>query len=187
MSVSVAPRVDPERWTWLPLLAGLAVLEGIERATGRAVPLDLKWPNDVLAGDRKLCGILAERIETPADPVVVIGMGINVALSADRAAGADRDLAGAAARRPATGPDPGDRRGAAPVGRAGGRLGGAASTRPRRTWPAARPSAATSGSSWPATATCTAGPPASTPRAALIVTTASGPVIVGAGDVVHVR
>ena len=33
MSVSIAPEVDPERWTWLPLLAGLAVAEGLERAT----------------------------------------------------------------------------------------------------------------------------------------------------------
>ena len=42
------------------------------------VPAVLKWPNDVLVGDRKLCGILAERVETPTGPACVIGMGINV-------------------------------------------------------------------------------------------------------------
>ena len=36
MSVSLAPDVDPDRWTWLPLLAGLAVAEGLERAIAAA-------------------------------------------------------------------------------------------------------------------------------------------------------
>ena len=37
----------------------------------------LKWPNDVLAGDRKLAGILAE--QSPDGSAVVIGTGLNVA------------------------------------------------------------------------------------------------------------
>ncbi len=42
----------------LTLAAGVAVREGIEAATGLAA--DLKWPNDLLVGRRKLAGILAE-------------------------------------------------------------------------------------------------------------------------------
>ena len=60
----------------LTLAAGVAVRDGIVAATGLAP--DLKWPNDVLAGRRKLAGILAEglAIGTP-EQAVVIGVGVN--------------------------------------------------------------------------------------------------------------
>jgi BirA family transcriptional regulator, biotin operon repressor / biotin---[acetyl-CoA-carboxylase] ligase len=57
---------------WLPLLAGVAAAAAVR--TVAAVDATLKWPNDVLAGDAKLGGILAER----APGAVVIGIGINV-------------------------------------------------------------------------------------------------------------
>lgn len=69
----------PERWTWLPLLAGLGVVEGLRACAG--VTARLKWPNDVLVEGRKICGILAERVEGPGDPVCVLGLGINVGLA----------------------------------------------------------------------------------------------------------
>jgi BirA family biotin operon repressor/biotin-[acetyl-CoA-carboxylase] ligase len=82
MSVLLRPEgVPASRWTWLPLIAGLAVAEGLRRASG--VPAVLKWPNDVLVGERKICGILAERVETPTGAACVVGMGINVGLSVD--------------------------------------------------------------------------------------------------------
>jgi BirA family biotin operon repressor/biotin-[acetyl-CoA-carboxylase] ligase len=40
---------------------------------------DIKWPNDILANEKKLCGILAETIETPTGRAVVIGIGVNLA------------------------------------------------------------------------------------------------------------
>jgi BirA family transcriptional regulator, biotin operon repressor / biotin---[acetyl-CoA-carboxylase] ligase len=61
---------------WLPLLTGLAVVAGVRTASG--VAATLKWPNDVLVGDRKLAGILAE--QAPDEDAVVIGIGLNVAL-----------------------------------------------------------------------------------------------------------
>lgn len=59
------------------LAAGVGVREGIVSATGLAP--ELKWPNDLLVGRRKLAGILAEghAIGTP-DQAVVIGVGVNV-------------------------------------------------------------------------------------------------------------
>lgn len=63
------------RWLWLPLLTGLAVADGLRAACG--VAAELKWPNDVLIGGRKVCGILTERVEGAA----IIGMGINTNLS----------------------------------------------------------------------------------------------------------
>ncbi|HEU0041380.1 MAG TPA: biotin--[acetyl-CoA-carboxylase] ligase, partial [Jiangellaceae bacterium] len=69
------------RWPWLPLLAGIAVLDALE-SVGVTDP-GLKWPNDVLVDERKLAGILAERVETPASPAaVVVGVGLNVAQDA---------------------------------------------------------------------------------------------------------
>lgn len=74
------PVAEPARWLWLPLLAGLSVVDGVRAASG--VTARLKWPNDVLVGGRKLCGILAERVESAAGPAIVIGMGINTRLAA---------------------------------------------------------------------------------------------------------
>jgi BirA family transcriptional regulator, biotin operon repressor / biotin---[acetyl-CoA-carboxylase] ligase len=65
------PVVDTEWWPVVPLVAGYAVA----RALGGFARL--KWPNDVMIGDRKVCGILAERVNT-RPPMVVIGIGINV-------------------------------------------------------------------------------------------------------------
>ena len=61
----------------ITLAAGVGVREGIQAATGLAA--DLKWPNDLIVGKRKLAGILAEglAIGTP-DQAVIIGVGINI-------------------------------------------------------------------------------------------------------------
>ncbi len=83
MSVLLRPAgIEPGRWTWLPLLTGLAVSDGLRQALD--LPAVLKWPNDVLVNDRKLCGILAERVDTPDGPAAVVGMGINVTLSPEQ-------------------------------------------------------------------------------------------------------
>lgn len=83
IAVSVLLRPDEisaARWVWLPLLVGLAV-----DATVRELGVDcgLKWPNDVLVDDRKLAGILLERVETPLGPAAIIGVGLNVTLRED--------------------------------------------------------------------------------------------------------
>jgi len=69
--------VPPSARGWLPLLTGVAVAAGVRSAAG--VAASLKWPNDVLVGDRKLAGILAEQ-SADAD-AVVIGVGLNVGTS----------------------------------------------------------------------------------------------------------
>jgi BirA family biotin operon repressor/biotin-[acetyl-CoA-carboxylase] ligase len=75
------------------LLTGVAVATAVKRMTSRAVefrsagdfgaatgtnvvPATLKWPNDVLAGERKLGGILAEQ----SGGAVIVGVGLNVSL-----------------------------------------------------------------------------------------------------------
>jgi biotin-[acetyl-CoA-carboxylase] ligase BirA-like protein len=74
------------RLGWLPLVAGVAVVSALRGFTevegvlrGRMADAVLKWPNDVLIGDRKLAGILAQRV----DAGVIVGIGLNVSLRAD--------------------------------------------------------------------------------------------------------
>lgn len=74
VSCLLRPPLAPARWPELMLAAGCAVAEGLGALTGLA--LRLKWPNDVLAEDRKLAGILAEGVVGPA-PFVVLGIGVN--------------------------------------------------------------------------------------------------------------
>ena len=82
LSVGIAARdVPTTAWGWVPLLTGVAVVEAIRATTG--VDANLKWPNDVLVGEGKLAGILAE-VAAP-DPVIVVGLGLNVTLTADEA------------------------------------------------------------------------------------------------------
>jgi BirA family biotin operon repressor/biotin-[acetyl-CoA-carboxylase] ligase len=66
--------LPPARRSWIPLLAGVAVASAVRRCA--AVDAWLKWPNDVLVGEAKLAGILAEQ----SRDAVVVGVGINVTL-----------------------------------------------------------------------------------------------------------
>ena len=61
----------------LTLAAGVAVRDGIQRASGLAA--DLKWPNDLIVGRRKLAGILAEGVAIGSrEAAVIIGVGVNL-------------------------------------------------------------------------------------------------------------
>jgi BirA family biotin operon repressor/biotin-[acetyl-CoA-carboxylase] ligase len=71
--------VAGEAWGWLPLLTGVAVVDAVAEVTG--IKAGLKWPNDVLVGTGKLAGILAE-VAAP-QPVVVVGLGVNVTEAPD--------------------------------------------------------------------------------------------------------
>ncbi len=65
----------PERWPWLPVMAGLAAADAVRRESGLHV--GLKWPNDLLVGDLKVGGILLERVEHAGVAAAVVGIGIN--------------------------------------------------------------------------------------------------------------
>ena len=62
---------------WLPLLAGVALREAVQRVA--EVEATLKWPNDLLIGEAKCAGILAEM----AGDAVVVGIGLNVSTRAE--------------------------------------------------------------------------------------------------------
>ncbi len=76
-SVILRPQLAPADALLLSLMAGIAVVEAVERTTG--LHPDLRWPNDVLLSEKKFCGILTEmNAEATQVRHVVVGIGINV-------------------------------------------------------------------------------------------------------------
>jgi len=75
-SIVLRPRLGLEAWPLVTLLAALAVRDALAEAC--ALETDIKWPNDILAGGRKLCGILAETVETKPGRACILGIGINL-------------------------------------------------------------------------------------------------------------
>jgi len=69
-------RIEPHQ---LPLLAGLAVRNAAAELT-KGADVQLKWPNDVLYEDKKLAGLLCERVRG-AD---LVGVGLNVNIERKR-------------------------------------------------------------------------------------------------------
>ena len=77
MSLLLEPEIDASSVSMLTLVMGMAAAEGISSASG--VQAGIKWPNDIVCGGKKLCGILTEYIPGKAGKgAVVIGTGINV-------------------------------------------------------------------------------------------------------------
>jgi len=69
-------RLKGKPFTLLPLLCGLAVARAVEDYLNEAAvsEIRIKWPNDVLAGGKKICGILCEA----AGDFIYAGMGLNL-------------------------------------------------------------------------------------------------------------
>ena len=77
LSVILRPPLTPSHAPMLSLMAGLAVREAIHSATG--LQADIRWPNDLLFGKKKVCGILTEMsAEVDRLHYVIVGIGINV-------------------------------------------------------------------------------------------------------------
>ena len=77
VSVLLRPLIAPADVLWLSLAAGLAVHGAVRAVT--SLDADLRWPNDLLLGPRKFCGILTElNAEVTRVRHAVVGIGINV-------------------------------------------------------------------------------------------------------------
>jgi len=77
ISVLLRPRMAPADALWVSLAAGLAVQAAVENVT--ALVADIRWPNDLLFGERKFGGILTEmNAEATRVRYLVTGIGINV-------------------------------------------------------------------------------------------------------------
>lgn len=109
VSVLIRPKAPIETYGWLPLLAGLAMSRAIKdrlldprgqnhgrsgiwgevaddavsaEALRSARAVGVKWPNDVLVGEHKICGVLSELL--PNGKGVVIGAGLNLTLTREQ-------------------------------------------------------------------------------------------------------
>ena len=80
MSVILRPPISPADASKITLIAGLAVCEGIKAVTG--LPAQIKWPNDIVLHNKKVCGILTEMsAEMEKVNYIILGIGINVNIS----------------------------------------------------------------------------------------------------------
>ncbi len=76
LSVLLRPPITPSEASLLPLAAAVGVAETLRDFH---ITADIKWPNDILAGGRKICGILVETaIEGNELQYAILGVGINV-------------------------------------------------------------------------------------------------------------
>lgn len=82
-SVVLRPAIEPGRAATLPLLAGVALAKAFESAAD-GVEARVKWPNDILIGGKKVCGILCEmHAENSLVRQIIMGFGVNVNLTED--------------------------------------------------------------------------------------------------------
>ena len=76
-SVLLRPALPPQSAPLITLTVALAMAEALRETTG--IPVRIKWPNDLVCGGKKICGIL---LESAADPdrleFVIAGVGLNV-------------------------------------------------------------------------------------------------------------
>ena len=74
-SIILRPKIRPQFLPLITLMAGIAVADTLADI---GLKPDIKWVNDVLIGEKKISGILAETAESPIGMAVVVGIGINV-------------------------------------------------------------------------------------------------------------
>lgn len=77
LSVVLRPRIPPTLAPQLSLVAAVAVVDALG---GSHVTAAIRWPNDVMVGERKICGMLPEAVTTRDGALehVILGIGLNV-------------------------------------------------------------------------------------------------------------
>lgn len=83
LSMVLRPEISVQLVPQLTLLTAVVVAETIKNVTG--CEAGIKWPNDVLINDKKVCGILAESSFSRANvEYIIIGLGLNVNLDTNQ-------------------------------------------------------------------------------------------------------
>lgn len=92
MSLVLRPQLSPADAPRITLMTAVALVEALAAFTDTAV--QIKWPNDLLTNQKKICGILTE-ISTEMDMVeyVIVGIGMNVNMRADAFTGSLENIA----------------------------------------------------------------------------------------------
>lgn len=77
MSAILTPNIMPSQVSCMTLIAGLDMCKAIKKITG--LNASIKWPNDIIIGSKKVCGILTEMsAEMQRINYIVVGIGVNV-------------------------------------------------------------------------------------------------------------
>lgn len=75
-SLVLRPKIEIRLLPLITLMTAVAVHNAIESAF--KIECDIKWVNDIHVGGKKICGILAETVETEKGLAVIVGIGINM-------------------------------------------------------------------------------------------------------------
>jgi len=81
-SLLLRPALSPQELQWAVACVALGARAALVRLSG--VRPDLKWPNDLMVGEKKLAGLLAEFVPSSNQSAVVVGIGINLTDSGSR-------------------------------------------------------------------------------------------------------
>ena len=77
LSIILRPKISPTQASLITLLSAVSICEAVKAITG--LEANIKWPNDILLGNKKLGGILTElSAEMDAVRFVIVGIGLNV-------------------------------------------------------------------------------------------------------------
>ncbi len=74
-SIVLRPKMDVQFLPLITLMTGVAVYYTLKEFNLKP---DIKWVNDILIGEKKICGILAETVDTTIGVAVIVGIGINL-------------------------------------------------------------------------------------------------------------
>lgn len=74
-SIVLRPQIETRFLPLITLMTGIAVYDTLKEF---GLKPDIKWVNDVLIGEKKICGILAETVDTSRGLAVIVGIGINL-------------------------------------------------------------------------------------------------------------
>ena len=85
LSIVLRPKIETQYLSLVTLMSAVAASDVLREEFG--LHPDIKWPNDILVNEKKICGILAETAETTKGLAVVVGIGINI-----RSPGLSREL-----------------------------------------------------------------------------------------------
>ena len=77
-SLYFEPKRSKSEWSAIPLLTGLSLVNALTKLDEN-LAAKLKWPNDLLVGEKKVAGLLVEAKESG----VIIGIGLNVEMGKD--------------------------------------------------------------------------------------------------------
>jgi len=78
-SFYIEPTISREKWSFIPLLIGLTVAETLDKSCETDI-YKTKWPNDIVVGDKKISGTIAEI----SGSGIIIGVGINITMAAEQ-------------------------------------------------------------------------------------------------------